>query len=53
MEPLTAADLESEIEDPNSSPFGTCKPEHITYAIKIVEIARIRRWIRLTYERMS
>ncbi|CAM1508936.1 Fc.00g026750.m01.CDS01 [Cosmosporella sp. VM-42] len=41
IEPLSPSDLESEGEHVASSLFGSCKPEHITYAIKMVEIARI------------
>ncbi|KAH6896678.1 N-terminal binuclear Zn cluster-containing/DNA binding domain-containing protein [Thelonectria olida] len=38
IEPLSPSDLESEVAEAS---FGSCKPEHITYAIKMVEIARI------------
>ncbi|RSM12422.1 hypothetical protein CEP52_002476 [Fusarium oligoseptatum] len=41
IEPLSPSDLESETENPDYSPFGCCKLEHITYAIKMVDIARI------------
>ncbi|KAJ4202221.1 hypothetical protein NW767_006183 [Fusarium falciforme] len=41
IEPLSPSDLESETEHPDFSPFGCCKPEHITYAIKMVDVARI------------
>lgn len=42
MEPLSASDLESEVCSHNHL-FGSCQPEHMTYAIKMVEIARLRR----------
>ncbi|KPM42929.1 hypothetical protein AK830_g3594 [Neonectria ditissima] len=41
IEPLSPSDLESEVENDGASDFGSCKPEHIQYAIKMVEIARI------------
>ncbi|KAF5013617.1 hypothetical protein FDECE_378 [Fusarium decemcellulare] len=41
IEPLSPTDLESEADSVDGSPFGSCKSEHITYAIKMVEIARI------------
>ncbi|KAK7422783.1 hypothetical protein QQX98_001343 [Neonectria punicea] len=41
IEPLSPSDLESEIENESASHFGSCKLEHIQYAIKMVEIARI------------
>ncbi|RFU76934.1 hypothetical protein TARUN_5309 [Trichoderma arundinaceum] len=40
IEPLSPADLESEANSVDS-PFGSCRPEHVTYAIKMVEIAKI------------
>ncbi|XP_044718997.1 fungal specific transcription factor domain-containing protein [Hirsutella rhossiliensis] len=41
IEPLSANDLESEVYCSNILLFGSCQPEHITYAIKMVEIARL------------
>ncbi|KAL6870354.1 N-terminal binuclear Zn cluster-containing/DNA binding domain-containing protein [Trichoderma novae-zelandiae] len=40
IEPLTPMDLESEA-GPVDSSFGSCQPEHVTYAIKMVEIAKL------------
>ncbi|KAL7813209.1 N-terminal binuclear Zn cluster-containing/DNA binding domain-containing protein [Trichoderma aethiopicum] len=40
IEPLTPMDLESEASPVDSS-FGSCQPEHVTYAIKMVEIAKL------------
>lgn len=34
-------DLESEASPVDPS-FGSCQPEHVTYAIKMVEIAKLR-----------
>ena len=42
IEPLTPMDLESEV-GPVDSSFGSCQPEHVTYAIKMVEIAKLRK----------
>ncbi|ODA80164.1 hypothetical protein RJ55_03122 [Drechmeria coniospora] len=42
MDPLDVGDLESETDGPSSGLFGTCQAEHITYAIKMVEMARLR-----------
>lgn len=36
-------DLESEASPVDSS-FGSCQPEHVTYAIKMVEIAKLRKY---------
>ncbi|KAG5961246.1 hypothetical protein E4U57_007798 [Claviceps arundinis] len=42
IEPLSAADLESEaVSVSNEAIFGSCQPEHITYTIKMVEVARL------------
>ncbi|KAH6984549.1 fungal-specific transcription factor domain-containing protein [Ilyonectria sp. MPI-CAGE-AT-0026] len=41
IEPLSPSDLESEVANHETSHFGSCKPEHIQYVIKMVEIARI------------
>ncbi|KAG6017706.1 hypothetical protein E4U43_000307, partial [Claviceps pusilla] len=42
IEPLSAADLESEaVCAGHDALFGSCQPEHITYAIKMVEMARL------------
>ncbi|KAF5130248.1 Cutinase transcription factor 1 alpha [Metarhizium anisopliae] len=41
IEPLSATDLESEALCANNPLFGSCQPEHITYTIKMVEIARL------------
>jgi hypothetical protein len=43
IEPLSPSDLESEISSVDS-PFGSCQPEHVTYAIKMVEIAKLREY---------
>lgn len=43
IEPLSATDLESEALCANNPLFGSCQPEHITYTIKMVEIARLRK----------
>ncbi|KAG5941418.1 hypothetical protein E4U53_007410 [Claviceps sorghi] len=41
IEPLSAADLESEaVCAGQDTLFGSCQPEHITYTIKMVEVAR-------------
>ncbi|KAG6006544.1 hypothetical protein E4U21_006998, partial [Claviceps maximensis] len=41
IEPLSAADLESEaVCAGRDALFGSCQPEHITYTIKMVEMAR-------------
>lgn len=45
VEPLSATDLESEAACANNPLFGSCQPEHITYTIKMVEIARLRESI--------
>ena len=42
VEPLTASDLESEICCSSNPLFGSCQPEHITYSIKMVELAKLR-----------
>lgn len=44
IEPLSATDLESEALCANNPLFGSCQPEHITYTIKMVEIARLRKY---------
>lgn len=45
IEPLSAADLESEaVSVSNEAIFGSCQPEHITYTIKMVEVARLREY---------
>ncbi|KND90715.1 Cutinase transcription factor 1 alpha, partial [Tolypocladium ophioglossoides CBS 100239] len=41
IEPLSANDLESEVCCADNPLFGSCQPEHITYAIKMVEMARL------------
>lgn len=41
IEPLSATDLESEAVCANNPLFGSCQPEHMTYTIKMVEIARL------------
>ncbi|UNI22853.1 hypothetical protein JDV02_008702 [Purpureocillium takamizusanense] len=41
VEPLTTSDLESEICCSSNSLFGSCKPEHITYALKMVDLAKL------------
>ncbi|KAI5458625.1 fungal-specific transcription factor domain-containing protein [Mariannaea sp. PMI_226] len=41
IEPLSSSDLESELAIQEASHFGSCKPEHVMYAIKMVEIAKI------------
>ncbi|KJZ78517.1 hypothetical protein HIM_01908 [Hirsutella minnesotensis 3608] len=41
IEPLSSSDLESEVYCSDNPLFGSCQPEHITYAIKMVEIARL------------
>ncbi|KAG5920957.1 hypothetical protein E4U42_006021 [Claviceps africana] len=41
IEPLSAADLESEaVCAGQDALFGSCQPEHVTYTIKMVEVAR-------------
>ncbi|KAL7958364.1 N-terminal binuclear Zn cluster-containing/DNA binding domain-containing protein [Trichoderma compactum] len=40
IEPLSPMDLESEVSPVDPS-FGSCQPEHVTYAIKMVEIAKL------------
>ncbi|KAM0254494.1 hypothetical protein ACHAQJ_006712 [Trichoderma viride] len=40
IEPLSPSDFESQISSADS-PFGSCQPEHVTYAIKMVEIAKL------------
>ncbi|KAL0936923.1 uncharacterized protein CTRU02_209139 [Colletotrichum truncatum] len=41
IEPLTAADLEDDADDQQGTDFGSTKPEHIHYAVKMVDIARL------------
>ncbi|KAH6871027.1 fungal-specific transcription factor domain-containing protein [Thelonectria olida] len=42
IEPLSPSDLASDVDDTQpGSPFGSCNPEHITYAIKMVDIVKI------------
>ncbi|CVL13690.1 uncharacterized protein FPRN_12065 [Fusarium proliferatum] len=41
VEPLTVSDLETEVTSTDSQPFGTCKPEHVSYAINMVNLAQI------------
>ncbi|KAL2061083.1 hypothetical protein VTL71DRAFT_9135 [Oculimacula yallundae] len=41
VEPLAISDLETEVTSPDSSPFGSCKPEHAKYAINMVNLAQI------------
>jgi hypothetical protein len=43
IEPLTPSDWETDNSGPDS-PFGSCLPEHVTYAIKMVEIAKLREY---------
>lgn len=43
VEMLSAADLESVSTGPEPCPFGSCQPEHVTYCIKMVEIAKMRK----------
>lgn len=45
LEQLSATDLESEALCANNPLFGSCQPEHITYTIKMVEVARLRESI--------
>ncbi|KAL7951300.1 N-terminal binuclear Zn cluster-containing/DNA binding domain-containing protein [Trichoderma barbatum] len=40
IEPLGPPDLESEA-NPVDPSFGSCQPEHVTYSIKMVEIAKL------------
>ena len=42
IEPLNAADLESDNQDIQDSYFGYCHPDHVVYATKMVELARLR-----------
>lgn len=42
IEPLSPSDWETDNSGPDS-PFGSCLPEHVTYAIKMVEIAKLRK----------
>lgn len=56
IEPLSAADLESETEVTVNSLFGSCQPQHITYVIKMVEIARLCQFSRASqflHERLT
>ncbi|PTD02515.1 Cutinase transcription factor 1 alpha [Fusarium culmorum] len=41
VEPLAVSDLETEVTSPGDSPFGSCKPEHVKYAINMVKLAQI------------
>ncbi|KAF7562535.1 hypothetical protein G7046_g1588 [Stylonectria norvegica] len=41
IEPLNTSDLESKVDDTEGSQFGSCKPEHIIYVLKMVEILKI------------
>ncbi|TDZ15363.1 Cutinase transcription factor 1 alpha [Colletotrichum orbiculare MAFF 240422] len=41
IEPLTAADLEDDADEQHATGFGSTKSEHIHYAIKMVDIARL------------
>lgn len=43
IEALSAADLESGSDVASASLFGSCQREHITYVVKMVEIARLRK----------
>lgn len=43
IEPLSPSDWETDNSGPDS-PFGSCLPEHVTYAIKMVEIAKLREY---------
>lgn len=42
IEPLNAADLESGSHELQGSYFGYCQSDHVVYAIKMVELARLR-----------
>ncbi|KAL6918453.1 hypothetical protein FSST1_009948 [Fusarium sambucinum] len=41
VEPLSSSDLESEVGALEHSPFGSCQQEHVTYAVSMVNLARI------------
>ncbi|PHH64501.1 hypothetical protein CDD81_4576 [Ophiocordyceps australis] len=41
IEPLSASDLESDACSSDKPLFGSCRLQHVTYAIKMVEIARL------------
>lgn len=41
IEPLEYEDLVTKTPDPEGLPFGACKPEHINYVIKMVEMAKL------------
>ncbi|KAL2203574.1 hypothetical protein CC79DRAFT_1294587 [Sarocladium strictum] len=41
VEPLRLSDLESETTSQEPSPFGSCKPEHMKYALAMVNLAQI------------
>ncbi|KAF9775129.1 hypothetical protein IL306_006792 [Fusarium sp. DS 682] len=41
VEPLAVSDLETEVTSPDGSQFGSCKPEHVNYAINMVNLAQI------------
>ncbi|KAF5671386.1 cutinase transcription factor 1 [Fusarium denticulatum] len=41
VEPLSESDLESDIETQDGLQFGSCKPEHKTYAVNMAKLARI------------
>jgi len=41
IEALSASDLESDTNPTVASLFGACEPQHVTYVVKMVEIARL------------
>ncbi|KAF5581812.1 n-terminal binuclear Zn cluster-containing protein [Fusarium pseudocircinatum] len=41
VEPLAVSDLETEVTSRDGSQFGSCKPEHVNYAINMVNLAQI------------
>ncbi|RGP68538.1 n-terminal binuclear zn cluster-containing dna binding domain-containing [Fusarium sporotrichioides] len=41
VEPLAVSDLETEVTSPDGSQFGSSKPEHVKYAINMVNLAQI------------
>ncbi|KAL6353757.1 hypothetical protein LRP88_12749 [Fusarium phalaenopsidis] len=42
VEPLSPEDLVSDFEGGEDAMFGSCTPEHVKYAVNMVEISRIR-----------
>ncbi|KAL2678869.1 hypothetical protein Neosp_009621 [[Neocosmospora] mangrovei] len=44
VEPLSPADLVSDLDENEDVMFGSCTPDHVKYAVNMVEISRIREF---------